>query len=327
MHVNAVFQGGGVKGIGLVGAITAAERYGITFARTAGTSVGAIVAALIAAGYRADEMREIIESTPLGSLTKKDWYHYVLGMGPIVRVLIKKGLYSSDPLELWIAKHLAAKGVYTFRDLPDGALRVVASDISQGKMLVLPNDITQYGLDPMSFPVAKAVRMSSSLPYFFEPSILTSLSASAGKRFARKQRYYIVDGAILSNYPLWIFDREAQGRDVVTPTLGFQLVGKTQVEPRTIRGPITMLNALFSTMMSAHDERYIEKHSRFRTIKIPSGMVNTTDFNLSKEKSFELFESGLLAGEQFFGKWSVAEYLSEWDKWKKRLQQLQALKQ
>lgn len=317
MRVNAVFQGGGVKGVALVGAVTAAERFGIQFVRTAGTSVGAVVAALLAAGYNADEMRELLESTPFSTFTKKDWYHHLVLLGPIVRVLVRKGLYSADPLEMWIAKHLAAKGVYTFRDLPEGALRVVASDITQGKMLVLPDDLTQYGIDPKSFSVAKAVRMSASLPYFFEPASISCPTAK-GKRlpFKGRQRYYIVDGAILSNYPLWIFDKEHHEKGSNIPTLGFQLVGKTEQQPRTIRGPVTMFSALFSTMMNAHDERYIEKHDRFRTIKIPAGMVGATDFDISEDKSRELFESGFLAGERFFGQWSYVTYLSEWDKWK-----------
>ena len=41
--VNLVLEGGGVKGIGLVGAISVLEEHGFTFVRVAGTSAGAIV--------------------------------------------------------------------------------------------------------------------------------------------------------------------------------------------------------------------------------------------------------------------------------------------
>jgi len=50
MKVNAVFEGGGVRAIALVGAIAEAERQGIKIHRVAGTSSGAIVASLLAAG-------------------------------------------------------------------------------------------------------------------------------------------------------------------------------------------------------------------------------------------------------------------------------------
>ena len=51
-----IFQGGGAKGYAHVGALKAAEERDIKFVRIAGTSAGAIVAALAAAGYSADEL-------------------------------------------------------------------------------------------------------------------------------------------------------------------------------------------------------------------------------------------------------------------------------
>lgn len=43
---DAVFEGGGVKGIGLAGAVAVTEEAGYQFENVAGTSAGAIVAAL-----------------------------------------------------------------------------------------------------------------------------------------------------------------------------------------------------------------------------------------------------------------------------------------
>ena len=58
---DAVFEGGGVKGLGLVGALTVAEENGYTdWRRVVGTSAGAIVASLLAAGYSAEELKEIL---------------------------------------------------------------------------------------------------------------------------------------------------------------------------------------------------------------------------------------------------------------------------
>ena len=48
--VNAVFKGGGAKGVAYAGAIRAMEERGYTFGSVAGTSAGAITAALLAAG-------------------------------------------------------------------------------------------------------------------------------------------------------------------------------------------------------------------------------------------------------------------------------------
>ena len=72
MKVDAVFEGEGVKGIGLAGAVAATEEKGYEFENVAGTSAGAIVAALIAAGYKANKLREIIQNLDYNPETNSD---------------------------------------------------------------------------------------------------------------------------------------------------------------------------------------------------------------------------------------------------------------
>lgn len=55
-HVYGVFEGGGARGSALVGGVAAIEKQNITFRSVAGTSAGAIVASLVAAGYSATEL-------------------------------------------------------------------------------------------------------------------------------------------------------------------------------------------------------------------------------------------------------------------------------
>jgi NTE family protein len=297
-----------------VGGIKAAEEKGITFHQVAGTSSGAMVASLLAAGYTADEMKEIILETPFTKFLKRSWLMDVRIIGPALRLFIKKGLYSGNELENWIYEKLAAKGIRTFSDLPKNRLRIVASDITMGRLLVLPDDIAAYGIDPGQLLVSRAIRMSTSIPYFFDPVILrkTARLRRKGEAFS-EQFIYIVDGGLLSNFPLWIFDNQSVGvkeKDLV-PTLGFHLIDRHKNAPHKIRGPITMFQALFETMLEAHDERYIEEKNRFRTIKIPTLGVSVTDFNLSREKSMALFESGYRAAIQYFDCWSHTHYVSQ----------------
>ncbi|MEI7024687.1 patatin-like phospholipase family protein [Paenibacillus sp. y28] len=316
MKINAVFEGGGVKAIGLVGALQAAQEKGIQFERVAGTSSGSMVASMLAAGYTPEEMRDIIASTPFTSFIKKGPLHQIRIIGPAVRLFIKKGLYSGEALERWMAHKLAAKGVRTFADLKPGTLKIVASDISQGKLLVLPDDIEQYGWKPAQLSVARAVRMSTSIPYFFDPVILRKPFQKQKPQLPFAQQFvYVVDGGLLSNFPLWLFDREESPKvSSVVPTLGFQLVGISDSRQHQIRGPLSMLTALFSTMMEAHDQRYIEQHNVFRTIKIPTLGVRVTDFDISPEKSMALYDSGLEAGRQYFSSWTVGHYVQEMNK-------------
>ncbi|WP_027093785.1 patatin-like phospholipase family protein [Cohnella thermotolerans] len=304
MKVNGVFEGGGVKGISLVGAVRAAELNGVSFHKVAGTSSGGIVAALLATGYTAEEMKRAIQAVPFTSFLRRSRFFNVRFIGPAVRLLLKKGLYSGDALEEWVRGLLAAKNVRTFADLPLGKLRIIASDITNGKILVLPDGIAEYGIDPLRLEIAKAVRMSASIPYFFDPVIL--LQSNRHRYFKRRRKAevkstYIVDGGLLSNFPLWVFDRDNDsGKEPPLPVVGFQMVGRRDAKARRIGGPISMFQAMFETMLNAHDERYIEEHNRIRTIKIATLGVGTADFSLSPEMSEKLYESGLEAGDRFF---------------------------
>lgn len=303
--VNAVFEGGGVRGISLAGAVRAAELAGVQFHRVAGTSSGSIVASLIATGYTAPEMREIIQSTPFRAFMQRAPIFNFRIIGPAVRIFLKKGLYAGDALEQWVARLMAAKGVRVFGDLPPGKVRIIASDITNGKLLVLPDDVADYGIDPRRFPVARAIRMSTSIPYFFDPVVLRQplRPRKAANREKLKARFsYIVDGGLLSNFPLWLFEQEAaEGKGM--PVIGFQMIGRSEAKRHRITGPFTMFQAMFETMLGAHDERYIEEQKWIRTIRIPTMGVGTTQFDLKPEDSARLYEAGLAAGQKFFRHW------------------------
>lgn len=316
MDMNAVFEGGGVRGITLAGAVRAAELSGFRFKRVAGTSSGSMIAALVAAGYTAEEMKEVILRTPFSSFLKRAPIFQIRWIGPAARLFLKKGLYSGEVLEQWMHSLLAAKGVRTFGDLEQGKLRIIASDITNGRLLVLPEDIKHYGVDPRKLRISKAVRMSTSIPYFFDPVILREplMKGRTKVKPFKKQFTYVVDGGMLSNFPLWLFEHEHDPRtNRVVPTIGFQMVGKQDNHPNQIRGVVTMLQAMVETMMNAHDQRYIEKHNSYRTIKIPILGVGWTDFNITPEKSLELYESGLKVGMEYFKKWDYGHYETSYE--------------
>ncbi|WP_419884890.1 patatin-like phospholipase family protein [Paenibacillus sp. B-A-8] len=306
MEINAVFEGGGVKGISLAGAVEATERAGRTFKRVAGTSSGSIVAALLAAGYEGEEMCRIIQGTSFSSFLKRGPVYNTAIVGPALRVLLKKGLYSGEALESWVRALLLKKGIITFRDLTAGKLSIIASDITNGRILVLPDGLEQYGISPEHFEVAKAVRMSCSIPYFFDPVMLRlNGQAARGKSFT-EQFVYVVDGGLLSNFPLWLFDGKNNGSKQPgnkIPTVGYQTVGKTDPQPHKINGPFSMLQAMVTTMLSAHDEKFIEGDKFVRTVKIPTLGIGTTQFQITKAQSDELYAAGLKAGEDFFKEW------------------------
>src|SRR5215470_10335105 len=70
--LNLVLEGGGVKGIGLVGAIEELENAGYSWDYIGGTSAGAIVATLLAVGYTGQELYEIITGTDMDFVSIMD---------------------------------------------------------------------------------------------------------------------------------------------------------------------------------------------------------------------------------------------------------------
>ena len=166
MIVDGVFSGGGIKGFAFLGAYQVLEEHRIQLKRVAGTSAGAIFASFIAAGYTAKEMEVLLDELDLKSLLDP---RKMVGSIPFIKwvsLYFQMGLYQGKALEKWFYQKLAYKGVYTFADLPKGALKLVASDLSNGRMIVLPDDLHDYGIDAHTFSIARALRMSCSIPYF-----------------------------------------------------------------------------------------------------------------------------------------------------------------
>ncbi|CAM4397838.1 patatin-like phospholipase family protein [Paenibacillus alkaliterrae] len=301
MKADAVFEGGGVRGIAFIGAIQEMEAKGYEWERLAGTSAGAVVAALLACGYSSRELVHIMKTLDYSRLLGRTWVHYLPIVGKALPLLFKSGIYLNTPLEDKLTYWLKRKGVSTFGDLPEGKLKIIASDISSGKMLILPDDLPRYHISRSQFPVAAAVRMSTTIPYFFQPYRL--------KTKLRRKPYYILDGGLLSNYPIWIFDVEGMPR---WPTFGFRLLGEHAGTPfHDISGPFSMFRAMFQTMLKAHDQRHVDKHSRRRTVFIPTGKVSTTQFDLGPEERDFLYQSGQETARKFLSGWDYGKYVEE----------------
>jgi NTE family protein len=308
---DAVFEGGGVKGIGLVGAVAFAEEKGYHWANLAGTSAGAIVASLLAAGYTGAELKNLMSNIDYAKFKDKKGLSIPVA-GPLSNLIFEKGIYDGQYFEKLLRDLLRKKNVRTFRDLISDEfkdderyrfkLRVIASDISNGRLLILPQDIAQYGMKPEDLEVAAAVRMSMSIPFFFKPVGLQNKLS--------KKTNYIVDGAVLSNFPVWLFD--SQNVIPPWPTLGFQLVESEKGGPHEITGPISLLTALFSTMMEARDARHIQDEHFIRTIRIPTLGVKTMEFGITPERTEALYQSGRKAAEQFLAAWNFEEYVKKY---------------
>jgi NTE family protein len=304
--VDYVLEGGGVRGIGLVGALSVFEEAGYEWVNVAGTSAGAIVATLLAAGYSGAELKQAINGINFSTFTDPSWVGRIPFVGTLVDGIFELGLYKGDALLDLMRNLLAKKGVHTFGDLirPEFAdddryrfkVRVVASDISRGCMLVLPQDIRDYGMKPEDLEVALAVRMSISIPFFFRPIKL--------------KNSYIVDGGLLSNFPVELFDSAGVPE---WPTFGIKLVASDKTKPsdmvrHPIKGPLDELTALFFTALEAHTAYYLKNDKFVRTTTVDTLDIMSTDFNLRPDQKETLYQSGIKGAKEFLDHWDFEEY-------------------
>ncbi|GBG39217.1 patatin-like phospholipase family protein [Mycobacterium montefiorense] len=303
--VDLVCQGGGVRGIGLVGAVDALAAAGYRFPRVAGTSAGAIVASLVAALQAAGEpltrLAEIMRSLDYRKFLDRNLIGRVPLIGGGLSLLVSDGVYRGAYLEHLLAGLLADLGVRTFGDLRTGegpeqfawSLVVTASDLSRRRLVRIPWDLDSYGIDPNEFPVARAVHASAAIPYVFEPVRVGSATW--------------VDGGLLSSFPVELFDR-AQPR---WPTFGIRLSARPGIPPtHPVHGPVSLGIAAIETLVSNQDNAYIDDPCTVRrTIFVPSDEVSPIDFDITAEQRDALYRRGLLAGQEFLKTWNYADYL------------------
>lgn len=317
--MDLVFQGGGVKGIALVGAYSMLEEEGYRPQNMAGTSAGAIVATLIAAGYTADELEAMLGETPFSRFLDGSWEDRIPLVGTPLSILLDQGVHEGRVFEEWMRERLAARGVERFGDLvvPEFAgdaryrhrVQVVASDVTARRVLVLPMDAPRLGVEPDEMDVALAVRMSMSIPIVFEPV----------RHRAPDGTHVVVDGGMLSNFPVWLFDTEGVPE---WPTFGLKLVDPAPREPVARSGlgsigwgplgeTVDYLTGLVATMVDAHDKLHLDRADFVRTIPLSNLGVEATAFDLPRDRMRELFEEGRRAARAFLETWDFADYVRE----------------
>lgn len=315
MDCDLVLEGGGVKGIGLAGAVTVLAERGYRFRRVAGTSAGALVGALVAAGVPAGRLAAMVDEIDYAAFQDPGWLDRVPVVGKALSVLFENGVYEGDAVRAWVEARLMEAGVRTFADLridddagtalPPGRryrLVVMASDVSTGRLVRLPWDYARYGLDPDEQLVADAVRASTAIPFFYEPVTLEGASG----------RSVLVDGGLLSNFPIDAFDR-TDGRRPRWPTIGVKLSARPEANqvPRPVNGPLGMVAAMVRTMVNARDQMHLDDPCVVdRTIFVDTGRIDATDFDLDRSEQRLLYENGRAAAGRFLDEWDWEDHLA-----------------
>lgn len=193
-RVGLVLSGGAARGLAHIGVLKALEEQGVVIDAIAGTSMGAVVGGLYAAGYRVDELEQLA--------TEVDWQRALSDAPPRENIpfrrkqddrdfLVKQklsfrddgslglpmGVLQGQNLALLLEKLFArAAAVEGFDELPV-PFRAVAADISTGETVVFSQG-----------HLALAVRASMSIP-----ALLTPVEVDGR---------LLVDGGISNNIPV-----------------------------------------------------------------------------------------------------------------------------
>jgi NTE family protein len=326
--LNLVMSGGGIKGIAYVGMHEVAGRRGYRWGNMAGVSAGALAGAFIASGMNAYEMwnsmqRLDFKGIKMGNITQKvpaverymEFVRTTGHSGPesineflsvrgnlldTVMILSKEGsLFDGDLLEEWTSKELAAKGVRTFADLRDGKIdkcnprgykmRMTGVDLNRAKLVVLPDDVEFYGMDPDEFEVAKAIRISTSVPFAFKPVELKKYEGNSVKT------YNVVDGGVFDRFPYWLIDNSEN------TTVGFKLSGGEKPKFFSVDTALGVLKTLISAVQDIGVPQNVENNIKFIG-EIDTTKVHYLDFDLSSEEKDYLFNAGRQTAIHTFNK-------------------------
>lgn len=208
-------------------------------------------------------------------------------LGKIVGICSKNYLFDGEYIEDWVKKKLENRGIVTFGDLRGGVvtednplgyrMRMTAVDADRMRVIVLPYDISYYGINPDALEVAKAVRMSAAAPFVFRPVELEYV------KNGRKRISHIVDGGVIDNFPTWLFNKSAG-----YPVTGLSLSGKREYYKFD-----TPLNILKSIVLILYDFGVPPDCSRLnRLVEIDTSRVSTFDFDLDEGEKQYLHDSG-----------------------------------
>jgi NTE family protein len=296
-YKNLVFEGGGVKGVAYGGALEVLEQSQITpqIERVAGTSAGAITATMVSLGYTAAEFIEIMMGLDFSKLEDGG------ELGGPLRLVEHYGWFKGDyflnMMESYVQRK-AGSGRATFRDLAAGGgfkdLHVFGTNLSRQAVEEFSSQTTP------DVAVADAVRISMSIPFFFEAR------SYAGDVYC--------DGGVLNNYPISAFDEQYTAEDPETgnavlhrtpnaETLGFHLDNHEQPKPHPIDNLKRFTGGVFDALLDIQDILLKSNPGdELRTVFINDLGVKTTDFQLSDQTKWDLIAQGRVA---------TAKYLSE----------------
>ena len=322
-YKNLVFEGGGIRGVAYAGAVKSLEEENVLqhIQKVAGTSAGSIIALMISLGYNATEIDSIMTNLRIEQFND--------GKGGLVgkysRVKKFYGIHKGETFEKWLEQLVEKKlhnKLASFTDLHNMLLRGNV-EFNFKDFYCVGTNLTKQQAEIFSFtttpnmPLKTAVRISCSIPLFYEPILLDSVGVAI-KQPAKGQHYQVyADGGIMANYPINIFDSCRHGGTALFcdsvihnyQTLGIkldrneqiaQLAYSTDIPAYNINNLNDYIGAFMNLMMETMNRKPNLENEKGRTIYIGYGDILSKPRKMKSSEKTALFESGRKAVEQFF---------------------------
>ena len=314
---NLVFEGAGIRGIAYSGAIKVLEEKNLlqNIERVGGTSAGAITALLLSLGYNADEITQLINSTSFKKFNDGN----LLFFGGIHRLRRYYGWYRGRRFENWLDKVIKEKTGnpdLTFQALHDKRykdLYITGTSLDQQKSFVFSHE---------NFPQMKvkdAVRISMSIPLYFEAIFMDEMGNIIKHPKNRKNLHVMVDGGLVANFPIRLFDSTKyvntampQGFAINPHTLGFRLDRMEQIKNDSLElgglaeFPIKKFNdylgAFYNILSENINRKNLSERDWERTVSISDGKISPRIKKLPVKSVELLIKNGTEATTKYLSK-------------------------
>lgn len=321
-YKNLALEGGGVRGLAYAGALEVLEQKKIlkNIERVAGSSAGAIAGLMISLGYNSKEIDSILQTLKI-----QDFNDGRNIFGKIRRIENEYGVYKGDEFENWLGRIIFYKtgnANTTFLQLHQLHLQnnnfkdfyCTGTNISQQKLEILSWE---------KWPQMKlktAVHISGCIPFYFKPVPIDSAGNEVALKDTLLNYDLYVDGGMLCNYPINMFDSCKVGENPLTSkhviynpeTLGLKLErgdqikefnrGKTKIAPyHNITSMKQYTSAVINlTMETINRETPDLRNEKGRTIYISYGEISARVRKISPEEKKFLHDNGAAAATKFF---------------------------
>jgi len=321
VYRNLVMEGGGVRGIAYGGALTELQKQGVLpgIKRVGGTSAGAIQAMLLAVGYTPEEITQITYQTDIKQFADG---RYIF-IGGFSRMIHQFGWYRGEKFSKWLGKRIKQKtenADLTFAQLHALTtqpgfrdLYVTGTDLSKQEAVVLSYENYQ------NMKVRDAVRISMSIPLYFQAVGIDSIGNLVKLKKKNKPASIMVDGGIVANFPIHIFDLERYfskplaNKDSIIfnpETLGLRLDRTEQIAydkkqeiglaPYNILGFNDYIGAFYNIVLENLNRNQLKPQDWERTISINTLKFSPKIKKVSTEEKEVLLQSGEQAVKNFF---------------------------